>query len=61
MTVGDFVLINIYVQRLMQPLETIGFAIRDISQDIAFLQKMLELFREKAEEDPLNGRDRSGA
>lgn len=49
MTIGDFVLINSYVLRLVQPLETVGYAVRDISQGLAFLQKLLELFREKPE------------
>lgn len=51
MTVGDFVLINTYVGRLYQPLEAMGMAARDISQGLAFLQKMLDMFREKAEGD----------
>lgn len=51
MTVGDFVLVNAYVVRLAQPLEQLGFAVRDISQGLAFLQRMLELFRERRESD----------
>lgn len=49
MTVGDFVLINTYLLQLVQPLETVGFALQQTSQGVAFLQKMLELFREKTE------------
>lgn len=49
MTVGDFVLINAYVVRLVQPLEMLGFAVRDIAQGLAFLGSMLALFREKTE------------
>lgn len=49
MTVGEFVLINAYVVRLVQPLELLGFAVRDIAQGVAFLGSMLSLFREKAE------------
>jgi ABC-type transport system involved in Fe-S cluster assembly fused permease/ATPase subunit len=60
MTLGDFVLINTYVARLVQPLEVIGFAIRDVSQGLAFLRRMLEMFREKAELDGEAGDVRGG-
>ena len=53
MTIGDYVLINTYVSRLYQPLEAMGAAARDVSQGLAFLQKMLDMFREKAEGGPL--------
>lgn len=43
MTVGDFVLVNAYVIRLVQPLELLGFAVRDVAQGIAFLQSLLDL------------------
>ncbi|HEY4366467.1 MAG TPA: ATP-binding cassette domain-containing protein [Steroidobacteraceae bacterium] len=49
MTVGGFVLINAYIARLVQPLEMLGFAVRDIAQALAFLEKMLDLFREPPE------------
>jgi ATP-binding cassette subfamily B protein len=51
MTVGDFVLVNAYVVRLVQPLELLGFAVGDIAQGLAFLQSMLDLFAEKTEGD----------
>lgn len=51
MTVGGFVLVNTYVVRLVQPIEMLGFAIRDIAQGTAFLLKLIELFREKTECD----------
>jgi ATP-binding cassette subfamily B protein len=51
MTVGGFVLINSYITRLVTPLEALGFAVRDIAQGLAFLEKMLELFRETPEGD----------
>jgi ATP-binding cassette subfamily B protein len=51
MTAGDFVMLNAYVLRLVQPLEMLGFAVRDIAQGLAFLQRMLELFRETPEID----------
>ena len=49
MTVGDFVLVNAYIVRLVQPLEMLGYAVRDIAQGVAFLGSMLNLFREKRE------------
>jgi ABC-type transport system involved in Fe-S cluster assembly fused permease/ATPase subunit len=51
MTVGDFVLINAYVVRLVQPLEMLGFAVRDVSQGLAFLSSMLALLRQETETD----------
>ena len=49
-TVGGFVLINAYVVRLVQPLELLGTAVRDLAQGLAYLQAMLKLLREKTEE-----------
>jgi ABC-type transport system involved in Fe-S cluster assembly fused permease/ATPase subunit len=49
MTVGDFVLINTYVGRLIQPLEAMGLAARDVSQALANVTKMLDMFREQPE------------
>ena len=51
MTVGALILINIYVAQLVQPLEQLGFAVRDMAQGLAFLEKMLDLFRETSEGD----------
>jgi len=51
MTIGEFVLINSYMLRITVPLEMLGYAVRDVSQGLAFLQKLLELFREKPEVD----------
>lgn len=55
MTIGDLVLVNSYVVRLVTPLEQIGFAVRDIAQGVAFLQKLLELLGEKQEGDASAG------
>lgn len=49
MTIGDFVLVNAYILRLVQPLEMLGYAVRDAAQGLAFLSSMLALFREKHE------------
>jgi ATP-binding cassette subfamily B protein len=51
MTIGEFTLINSYMLRITVPLEMLGYAVRDVSQGLAYLQKMLELFREKPELD----------
>jgi ABC-type transport system involved in Fe-S cluster assembly fused permease/ATPase subunit len=50
MSVGDFVLVNTYILRLVQPLEMLGVAVRDIAQGLAFLGAMLGVFRESTEE-----------
>lgn len=51
MTVGDFVLVNAYVLRLVQPLELLGYAVRDIAQGVAFLQALLDLLEHEREGD----------
>jgi ATP-binding cassette subfamily B protein len=51
MTPGDFVLIASYVLRLSQPLEGVGYAVRDSVQGIAFLKKLLQLFSEGTERE----------
>lgn len=51
MTVGDFVLVNAYIIRLTQPLEMLGFAVRDVAQGLSFLQSLLDLLRESREQD----------
>lgn len=61
MTVGDFVLVNSYVVRLIQPLELLGYAVRDVAQGLAFLQSMLDLFHEKTEGDPSRAESSVGA
>lgn len=49
MTVGDFVLVNTYMLQLTKPLEMIGFALQALSQGLAMLTKLLEVFREPPE------------
>lgn len=51
MSVGDFVLINSYVMRFMQPLELLGFALREISRALASLQQLFNILREHIEVD----------
>jgi ATP-binding cassette subfamily B protein len=49
MSVGSFVLINTYMLQVVRPVETLGYAMQMLSQGLAFLGKMVELFREKPE------------
>jgi ATP-binding cassette subfamily B protein len=64
MTVGSFVLVNTYMLQVVRPVEMLGYAMQSLSQGIAFLGKMFEIFREKpepfvvAETDALGGAGR---
>jgi ATP-binding cassette subfamily B protein len=49
MTVGDFVLVNTYMLQVLQPMESLGRAVQAITQGIAMLDRMLQLFRERPE------------
>ena len=49
MTIGDFVLIAGYVSRLLDPLEAIGVAVREVSQSSVYVQRMLDLMNERTE------------
>jgi ATP-binding cassette subfamily B protein len=51
MSIGEFVLVHAYILQITQPLETIGFAFRDIAQGMAFIEKMAELFGQRREVD----------
>jgi ABC-type transport system involved in Fe-S cluster assembly fused permease/ATPase subunit len=48
-TVGSFVLINTYMLQVVRPVEMLGYAMQSLSQGMAYLEKMIELFREKPE------------
>jgi ABC-type transport system involved in Fe-S cluster assembly fused permease/ATPase subunit len=50
LTLGSFVLVHAYILRLLQPLELVSFAIRDIGQGIAGLQSLLDLLSEPSED-----------
>jgi ABC-type transport system involved in Fe-S cluster assembly fused permease/ATPase subunit len=64
MTVGSFVLVNTYMLQVVRPVEMLGYAMQSLSQGMAFLAKMFEIFREKpepfvvAETDTLGGAGR---
>jgi ABC-type transport system involved in Fe-S cluster assembly fused permease/ATPase subunit len=49
MTVGSFVLVNTYMLQVVRPVEQLGYAMQMLSQGMAFLGKMFEIFREKPE------------
>jgi ABC-type transport system involved in Fe-S cluster assembly fused permease/ATPase subunit len=49
MTVGSFVLVNTYMLQIVRPVELLGYAMQSLSQGMAFLGKMFEIFREKPE------------
>ncbi len=49
MSLGDFVLVNAYMLQIFRPMEMIGFAFRDIAQGVAFIEKMIEVFRQEPE------------
>ncbi len=55
MTVGDFVLVNAYLLQVVRPIEMLGFAMQDLSQGFAFLEKMIELFRQPTESRECSG------
>ncbi len=48
-SVGTFVLINTYMFQILRPVEMLGYAVQSLSQGVAYLEKMLELFRERTE------------
>ena len=54
MTIGSFVLIHTYMFRLVQPLEMIGYAMQQLSQGVAFLEKLVDIFRESPEPHAAN-------
>ncbi len=50
-SMGTFVLINTYMLQIVRPVEMLGYAVQSVSQGMAYLDKMLELFRERTEVD----------
>ena len=50
MTLGTFVLVNTYMLQVVRPVETLGQAMQALSQGLAFLGSMLDLFRDEAED-----------
>ena len=55
MTIGDFVLINTYLLQVVKPIEMLGYGLQQLSQGFAFLEKMIELFRQAPEARAASG------
>jgi ATP-binding cassette subfamily B protein len=51
-SIGTFVLVNTYMLQIVRPIEALGYAVQALSQGVAYLDKMLELFRERTEPQP---------
>jgi ABC-type multidrug transport system fused ATPase/permease subunit len=49
LTVGTFVLLNTYMLQIVRPVEQLGYALQSLSQGVAYLEKLIELFREEPE------------
>lgn len=49
MTVGEFVLVNAYMLQVVRPVEMLGFALQALSQGLAMLNGVLDLFRQAPE------------
>ena len=49
MTIGDFVLINVYMLQIIRPMEQLGDAFKSIVHAMAFIEKMLVLLDKKTE------------
>lgn len=49
MTAGDFVLVNAYVLQIIAPIERLGFASRELTQGLTYIERMMELLSERTE------------
>jgi ABC-type multidrug transport system fused ATPase/permease subunit len=56
LSVGGFVLANLYILQVMRPLEMLGSALRDLAQALGFIRPMLDVLDEP-EGDPPFGRE----
>jgi ABC-type multidrug transport system fused ATPase/permease subunit len=52
LTLGGFVLANVYMLQMVRPLEMLGSAARDLSQSLGFVRPLLEILHERPEESP---------
>lgn len=48
-TIGTFVLVNTYMLQILRPVEMLGYAVQSLTQGVAYLEKLMELLREKRE------------
>lgn len=51
-TVGGFVLANVYMLQMVRPLETLGAATRDLTRAVGFMRPLLDILAEPAEAGP---------
>jgi ATP-binding cassette subfamily B protein len=58
MTIGEFVLVNAYILQMVRPVEAMGFALRDIAQGRAFIDRMSALLNVKDERHLATGNGR---
>jgi ATP-binding cassette subfamily B protein len=58
MTIGEFVLVNAYILQMVRPVEAMGFALRDIAQGRAFIDRMSALLNVKDERHLVTGNGR---
>lgn len=54
-SIGTFVLINTYMLQIVRPVEMLGYAVQRLSQGLAYLDNMLDLFHQKSEDLPREG------
>ena len=52
LSVGGFVLANVYMLQVVRPLEMLGVAMRDLAQAAAFIRPLLDVLREPMETPP---------
>jgi ABC-type multidrug transport system fused ATPase/permease subunit len=45
LSLGEFVLINLYVMQAARPIELLGSALRDLAQGLAFMRPLLDMLR----------------
>lgn len=50
LSIGGFVLVNVYMLQIVRPLETLGMALRDVTQCIGFVRPLLAVLDESAED-----------
>jgi ATP-binding cassette subfamily B protein len=49
-SIGTFVLINTYMLQIVRPVEMLGYAVQSLSQGIAYLDQLFDLFHQKSED-----------
>lgn len=52
LSIGGFVLANVYMLQIVRPLEMLGVAVRDLSQAVAFIRPLLDVLQQPTEGSP---------